>query len=445
MNAKIEQFGAWLEKQVPKHPDRVRKILSLVYRAVGFQAGRFPSKRFTRSREYLQSYTAGLLAKMLKDPSGSAVVNIFLPCEILHAMDIPVMAPEALAVYVANTACEKVFLERAEAEGASPSFCSIHRGLLGLAEADVLKKPALVANTTLACDANQLSFRHLAKLWDVPHVVIDVPYSVSEESVAYVAEQLRVLAETAQEATGKTLDPERLKECVAAGIRTQEAYRKTIALRGAKHLPEALTPELLNVVTNHLYLGLPEGEEFMERLIRDLEAAPAHTSEKRILWMHILPNWQESVKEIFQGADNRRAEIVGCDLAFDSLMEMDPQKPYESMARRIVYTSYNGPAMRRIERNLEFAKELRAEGILIFCQWGCKQTQGIAYAAKKVFEENGFPTLILDGDACDRANGGSEQIVTRANAFVEQLEALAAGQTAQTEEQVRQGSAGGGI
>ena len=424
MNATIEKFGAWLEKQMAEHPDRVRRILSAVYRAISFQAGRFPSKKFTSSREYLQSYTSGLLARMLKDPSGSAVVNIFLPCEILHAMEIPVMVPEALAVYVANTACEKVFLERAEADGAPVSFCSIHRALLGLAETGVMKKPALVANTTLACDANQLSFRHLAKLWGVPHVVIDVPYTVDEDGVRYVADQLRGLAKCAEEATGKKLDGDRLKAAVASGIRTQEAYRRTLDVRGARHLPEALTPELLSVIANHLYLGLPEAEEYMNRLESDLAGAPLHAGEKRILWMHILPNWQESIKGIFQGADNHRAEIVGCDLAFDSLVEMDPEKPYESMARRIVYTSYNGPAMRRIRCNLEYAKLLRAEGILIFCQWGCKQTQGIALAAKRVFEENGFPTLILDGDACDRANGGSEQIVTRANAFVEQLEAV---------------------
>ena len=65
-----------------------------------------------------------------------------------------------------------------------------------------------------------------------------------------------------------------------------------------------------------------------------------------------------------------------------------------------------------------------SDGVLIFCQWGCKQTQGLAMAAKKVFEANGLPALVLDGDGCDRANGGGEQIVTRANAFVEELEGL---------------------
>ena len=140
--------------------------------------------------------------------------------------------------------------------------------------------------------------------------------------------------------------------------------------------------------------------------------------------MHILPNYQEELKEIFQG--NERIEVLASDLTYDSLVHMDPEKPYESMARRIVAGSMNGPGSRRISRTLDIARRMKADGILIFCQWGCKQTQGIALAAKRTFEENGFPTLILDGDACDRSNSGGAQAVTRANAFVEELELRAA-------------------
>ena len=219
------------------------------------------------------------------------------------------------------------------------------------------------------------------------------------------------------------MDAGRLKEAVASGIRTQNYYRQYLERRCLYHLPEALTPELLNVLTTHMFLGRPEAECYVRMLVEDLRKAPPHTSEKQILWMHVLPNWQDSMKEIFQGPDNHRAEIVGCDLAYDSLVEMDPEKPYESMARRIVQSSYNGPGTRRIEKTLEMAEKMHADGILIFCQWGCKQTEGLALAAKRVFEENGFPTLVLDGDGCDRTNGGGAQIVTRAQAFLEQLEA----------------------
>lgn len=423
MNQGVEKLGDFIGRQVPEHPDRAAKMLSLAYRAVGFQASKLPSKKRNASREFLQGYLASQMAGMLTDPSGSAVVNIFMPPEIFHAMDIPITAPEALATYVVCTAAEQPFVEKSEEEGASETFCSFHRCLLGIAESHVLKNPALVANTTLACDANQLTFRTLASLWNVPHCVIDVPSETDEDAVDYVAGQLRSLARMTEEAVGKKLDENALKECISRGNRTFRNYKKYLSHRMEAHFPEAMTPELMLDFNNHLLIGSETALKFSELLLRDLKTAPRHTTEKRILWMHVLPNWQNSVMDIFQGADNHRVEIVGSDIAYSSMAPMDPEKPYESMARRLVNDSFNGPGERRIEATLDMAKKLGVDGILIFCQWGCKQTQGISFTAKRVFEENGFPTLILDGDACDRMNGGSEQIITRANAFVEQLEA----------------------
>ena len=37
------------------------------------------------------------------------MVNIFMPCELMHAMGLTPMFPEGLSVYVACTACQHVF------------------------------------------------------------------------------------------------------------------------------------------------------------------------------------------------------------------------------------------------------------------------------------------------------------------------------------------------
>lgn len=421
MNESIEKLGRLIEAQVEEHPGRAALMLSGAYGAVGFQAGRFPSKKRARSREYLQSYTAKLLAGMLRDPSRSAVVNIFMPPEIFCALDIPITAPEVLAAYVVNTACERVFIEKAEGNGVSETCCSYHKVLSGMAESGVLKKPSMIANTTLACDANQLTFRRLAEMWQIPHVLIDVPYNTDEEAVHYVANQLRAMARVAEETSGRKLDPDTLRECIARSRAQIRNYRKYLSLRKKVRFTEALTPEMLNILCNHLFIGSREGLRYSELLVRDAERAPLRGHEKRIIWMHVLPNWQESIKQLFQGADNRNVEIAACDLACSALIPMNPDEPYESMARRLVFDTFNGQGSRRIQGALELARSQKADGVVIFCQWGCKQTQGLALTAKRVLEAEGFPTLVLDGDGCDRANGGSEQIVTRAGAFIEQL------------------------
>lgn len=422
MNQTVEKFGSYVTKLVPDHPKIAGGMLAAAYSLVGLQASHFPSKERTSSREYLQGYTARLMAHMLTDASDGAVVNIFMPAEIFHALDIPIVAPEALAAYITCTAAEQPFLNRADEAGVSETMCSYHRNLIGAAETGVLKKPMMIANTTLACDANQLTFRYLEQLWHIPRVTIDVPWDISDDAVTYVAEQLKGLMKTAQEVSGRKADAGRLQECIRRSSETIKNYRRYLRHRGEVHFPEAMTPELLDAINNHLYLGTQQAVEFTRRLLRDLESAPRHTTEKQVLWMHIMPNWQEPLMHILQGRDNHTVEIIECDLAYSSLCEMNPDRPFESMARRLVCDSYNGPGSRRIGATLRLAQKLRVDGIIIFAQWGCKQTQGIALKAKQVFEENGFPALVLDGDGCDRTKGGSEQILTRTNAFVEQLQ-----------------------
>ncbi len=422
MNSTIEKLGARIDAETERNPARARKMLSLAYRFVGQKSAHFPSASKNSSREYMQGYVSNLMADLLNDPAESAVVNIFMPSELFHALDIPIMAPEALSLYVANTAAERAFIDKAEERGASETLCSYHRCLLGLCETGVMKKPLLVANTTLACDANQLTFRRLAQKWNVPHSVIEVPYRIDGEAVQYVAEQLKDLARLTQDISGKTLQDDRLRMSLENSRLTIRNYRRYLTERMDAHFAETMTPELFLDITNHLFLGTPEAVKFTDLLLHDVRKAPRHTTEQRILWMHILPNWQDSLLSILQGAENHHIEVVASDMAYSSMAEPDPDHPFESMARRLVMDSYNGPGIRRIEQTLSLAKKMKVEGILIYCQWGCKQTQGIALKAKECFEAEGFPTLIVDGDSCDRQNGGAEQIVTRVNAFAEQLE-----------------------
>ena len=66
----------------------------------------------------------------------------------------------------------------------------------------------------------------------------------------------------------------------------------------------------------------------------------------------------------------------------------------------------------------------------MFCHWGCKHTLGGAQLGKRAFEAQGLPTLLLDGDSCDRGFGGEGQAATRMEAFLELLNAQAEGGTA---------------
>jgi benzoyl-CoA reductase/2-hydroxyglutaryl-CoA dehydratase subunit BcrC/BadD/HgdB len=121
------------------------------------------------------------------------------------------------------------------------------------------------------------------------------------------------------------------------------------------------------------------------------------------------------------------AQIIASDMGFAQVSldgwSYGPDHPFEAMAERLVRNSFNGPATRRIDRIRELAERTQADGVVVFCHWGCKETLGASQLMKRDLEAAGFPTLVLDGDGCNRANCPDGQVATRMGAFIEMLQA----------------------
>ena len=138
--------------------------------------------------------------------------------------------------------------------------------------------------------------------------------------------------------------------------------------------------------------------------------------------MNTIPYSQQPVIDAINCND--RAFVVASDLAADHmLIEVDPGKPYEAMARRMVYSAFGGCTQARIDRALQLARMTQADGAVFFAHWGCKATLGISTMMKNALEEAGLPCLILDGDGLDESNRSDGQVATRLGAFLEMLEA----------------------
>jgi len=420
MGAVVDKVGAVIQGQVAPHPERARWLLSTAYRLVGAQMRYAPPKRLGRAQSYIQSVVSPLMGRALAKGTSCACVNVFLPCELLHAMDITPMLPEGLACYVTSTCADGVFIQAAEEHGVGESYCSYHKMLLGMAETGVLPPPKLILNTSLACDANHLTFRRLAELYEVPRFTVDVPHRADEAAVAYVAEQLREMGNFIATQTGRPLSQARLRQAVEHSRTAVEQYRRYLTLRATRSMQDEMTTEMFSMIALHALLGRPEVARYTTLLAEQAAALPEGFRGKRLLWMHTLPYWQSSMKQILNFSD--RCEVVASDMNYESDLLPDPERPYESMARRLVESAYNGGAQRRGERALEMAKKMHADGIICFCHWGCKQTTGAAGYIKRTMEAEGYPTLLLDGDGCDSGNVGDGQMVTRLQAFLEQLE-----------------------
>jgi benzoyl-CoA reductase/2-hydroxyglutaryl-CoA dehydratase subunit BcrC/BadD/HgdB len=417
----VKTFGGIIGNRVEDHPDTARKLLLAGYAAQRVMLAAHPDKRLPPSRRFIACTVMDQVRFSLKHAESSAAVSLFTPCEPLQAAGIMPYSVETLSAFLAGTQCEQEFLRIAGESGFPETLCSYHRTFLGALESGLVPKPSFIVYTNLACDGNMITFPHLQRTFEVPAFFVDVPYERSEDSVQDVARQLEGMVEFVADITGKPVEHADLEERVATGARTAAAYNRFIDAQRTHRLPSDMTSEMYAVLVNRILLGTPEAERFATMLADEAGKAPS-SDGIRLVWMHLIPNMLSPVVERLSFTD--RAFVTACDLAADAVMgDFDPARPYETMARRLVYSAFNGNLDLRISRALELADRTGADGVVLFAHWGCKATLGAAGIITHAMEEAGLPCLVLDGDGCDRVNTSEGQTATRLDAFLEMIEA----------------------
>ncbi|HPE16241.1 MAG TPA: 2-hydroxyacyl-CoA dehydratase family protein [Oscillospiraceae bacterium] len=379
-----------------------------------------PDKKLPPSRQYAARAVMDVVIGALAHPEKAAAVSIFTPCEILTAAGLTPYSAEAVSGYLSGAKCEKIFLEHTAGEGVPETLCSFHRIFLGAAHEGLIPKPRLMAYTNLACDGNMITFPFLGRKYGIPGYFIDVPYEKSEDAVRSVAAQLREMAAFVADTTGAPVPDDALREAVGRSARTAANYGRYLACQKERRLPGDLTSEMYAVFMSHILLGTERAERYSELLARDIRRAP-ESRGLRLLWLHLVPYLQAPVRQLLNFTD--RAFVTACDLAYESMAPIDVSRPYEAMARRMVYSCYNGGAEGRARQAVEMAARTGADGVVIFAHWGCKATLGATQLLKHALEREGLPTLVLDGDGCNPSNCSDGQTATRMGAFLEMLEA----------------------
>lgn len=416
----IDKFGNLIENTCKTHPIAARKLLKAGWQAQNFKFKNFPDKRLSKSGAYLSTLLMDAMIAPLKRPSNTSIVSVFTPCELLHAYGLKPFNAEGFSCYIAASHAESSFLRASEEHGIPETFCSYHKIFLGAAYKKLMPSPKCIISTNLACDANHITFRELSKYYDVPHFTIDVPINISEASVKYVASQLEALDLFLSKLTGKPQNPEFLKTILRRSKRTVDYYEKYMLTRADKCLLQDLVTPLYEFVAMNILLGTDPAEKYALMALNDAKKAKK-AEGIRLFWVHTVPYLQSDIKKILNFTTD--AQIVGIDMALSSILDFDPEKPYEAMARRMVYNSFNGTASHRINSALSWAKKVKADGTVWFCHCGCKNTLGASALAKQIFEKEDMPLLLLNGDGCNRSSGNEGQNATRIEAFLEMLKA----------------------
>lgn len=420
MRDAVKKFGEIVGNNLEKNPKTSQRLLKIGYAFSGFQMKYFPKKYLLPNQVYSSVICNKYIRYPLSNPDNSAVVNLFFPCELLHASNIIPEAVEGFACYLNGAYCERFFIDYIENIGMPKTLCSYHKALLGAAYSGILPRPRFVMFTSMICDSNIITFRELAEFWGIPMFMIDIPNNINERSIGYVENQLKDAVSFIEDNIDKKFDYEKLREVIRRENKSLKLYNEFLDMLSEKFIPNDVTSEMYKVFFTHILMGTKEAEKYFKLLLDDAYKYSEDYRSIRILWCHTIPNWQGTLKEVFN--NNKKYQLLCSDLNFDYINELDEDNPLRALAIKLLSNNLLGPVERRIKKVLEMAEYLNANGVVYFNNWGCKKTIGGSLLTKKILEENGIPVLILDGDGCDRENINDGQMKTRLQAFLEILE-----------------------
>ncbi|HHY03939.1 MAG TPA: 2-hydroxyacyl-CoA dehydratase [Thermoanaerobacterales bacterium] len=414
----VEIYCNFVRKNLD-NPRFAKKLINLGIGAAEKYVSYFADRRFPPSHRYLNKICMKYMREPLFNPERSVWVNMFTPTEIFHSMGVFPLFIETYSSYMSGFFIEDALIDKAEAAGISNTLCSFHKAFIGAGEYGILQKPKMAITTSMICDGNLNTFRYLAKKYDIPFYIIDVPSKNSENTVEYVKNQLAEIIQMSEEVFSQKFDIDKLREIVKIENKTNEYRRKYLSCLSAKVPHSVMSFEMFMLFTSHVFMGRPETLKFYQKLFQDIKNAPERT-KKGIFFIHLLPMWEPSFQQYFNL--NEKYDILGCDLNYDFIGKIGTSDPLKGIAEKLITIPYNGDFEKIADHVTGIIDMVKPDGIIQFCHWGCKQSIGIANLYKKIFKEKDIPFLTVDGDIMDKRNNQKGQIKTRLEAFLEILE-----------------------
>ena len=220
---------------------------------------------------------------------------------------------------------------------------------------------------------------------------------------------------------GKKFDVEKLRRSLEIENETRKLLIEFFHLQSERYYPGELISHLYLMMGMHLMIGTPEFLELVRFLVEDIKKCPPFEG-KKILWVHLLPFYQESLQHYFN--ENDKYQIIASDIILDSVEMLDEREPFTALAKKIIRNMYNGSYAHKAEIVSALAESLHPDAVIQFCHWGCKQSAGGSLILKEEMQKKDIPMLILDGDGIDKRNSHDGQIKTRLEAFLEMLDTL---------------------
>jgi benzoyl-CoA reductase/2-hydroxyglutaryl-CoA dehydratase subunit BcrC/BadD/HgdB len=375
-----------------------------------------------RSRWF--SEWARLVRKAYEPDSKVVYVSAYaFPMEILAAFDVVPFDFE-LTSGLAGALKEAVpALEEAEGRGYSPDTCAFHRTALGASHLGDFPKPEILVTSSFYCDGKVKTNEILGSLHDRECLLLQVPASVSRDSLRYVEKQLREIAAKIGEAVGQKLDEDRLAQAVRTSNRARQSQLAMLELLKRRPAPWGGFDLVAYSINSLMFAGTPTketlDEAFRVELQQKVENGGREPESHRIYWFAWVPTYRSNVFDLL--AKNGIA-VPLCETFRVHSEEIDEDDPFAGLALRCLRDPFVGAGSRRTEGLGRIVEDYALDGAILFATPACRQANTAHPLLKDAFAELGLPFLVLDMDIGDPRDYSPGYSRARLEVFAELLE-----------------------
>ncbi len=369
-----------------------------------------------------------LFTESFRDTSTVVWKSTFVPSEIIYAIGAVPLYIETFSAMAAGVGMCTDMLTASENQGFSRDCCSFLRGVLGASRKDILPKPDALISSSYYCDGDPMIFDIFADEYKSLHHYLHIPFfTEGEDSCDLVADQLEEITRSIARETGSDFSQDKLSETIAISNEACRYFKKAMDLRKHSHSP-MLGCEAIDHIGSISQLWGSKSfvriskllcEELEERIEKGITAV--EDEQHRLLWCHLRPYYND---EIFQYLEVEHNAVVAFEMVnLITWDEMDPQKPFQSLAKKLLSNQSIGPYERMTRWISTMIKEYTIDGIIWMAPWGCRHFNSLSQMVKEGLRKEGnIPFYVLDLECVDKRNYSKEQVRTRLDAFLEVLE-----------------------
>ena len=240
--------------------------------------------------------------------------------------------------------------------------------------------------------------------------------------MAYVARQLEDMVDFLEEHTGQRLSMKKLTKVIRLSNEARYYGLKIRELR-KRNRPLMLGRGGVQIMGLYTLLGTREGLDILKDLyftLKDRAARgfkPLQDSEYRLYWIHQFPPYAIKILDYLER--KLKAAIVVEEVMDVPSMDLDEEKPFISLARKILSHPAHGTVANRVNLAIENAIEYQVDGVINYSPIGCRLGRCGVPFLKERFKQIDIPFIELISDSIDFRNYSEAQLQTRLEAFVE--------------------------